>query len=116
VSGKLILKKPGRIAVDANTQLITIGIEYFHPVEMDERGTFQNFADYIEFWEIDLDFDGKIFNSHYQVIRPKQRFKEPIALEMTVRAAEREEHQIAVKVWDVYANQTLAAVNCPGNY
>jgi len=115
-SGKMILKKPGRIAVDANTQLITIGIEYFHPAEMDEREAFQNFADYIEFWEIDLDFDGKVFNSHYQVIRPKQRFKEPIALDVTVRATVREEHQIAVKVWDVYANQTLAAVTIHGNY
>jgi site-specific DNA-methyltransferase (adenine-specific) len=109
-SGALVLKKPGLRAVDDHTLLISIGIEYFQPAVMDERVVSQDFADYIEFWEIDLDFNGTVFNSHYQVIRPRQRFKEPIALDMTVRTVVRDEHKIAVKVWDAFANQTLGVV------
>lgn len=109
-SGELILKKPEVRSLNGDTLLIGIGIENFQPAGAGERVASRDFADYIELWEVDLDFDGLVFNSNYQVIRPKQRFKERIPVDITVRAPKRAEYRIAVQVWDAFANQTRGVV------
>jgi site-specific DNA-methyltransferase (adenine-specific) len=105
--GELILKKPLVRKIDENVCLIEIGIESYWP-EQDHRRTFsQDFASNIEFWELDLDFNGEIFNSHYQVMREKQRFKAPIALNLQVQVPLQESYKIAIKVYSVFASHTM---------
>jgi site-specific DNA-methyltransferase (adenine-specific) len=93
--GELILKKPV-IEEKNNDYLIEIGIDSYRPPNIEKDLIGQDFSIYIEFWEIDLDFNGEIFYSHYQVIRNKHRFKEPIALNFMFRTDSKENLKIAV--------------------
>jgi site-specific DNA-methyltransferase (adenine-specific) len=105
--GELLLKKPLVRKIDENLCLIEIGIESYWP-EQDDRRTFsQDFASNIEFWELDLDFNGEVFNSHYQVMREKQRFKAPIALHLQVQVPLKQSYKIAIKVYSVFATHTM---------
>jgi len=108
---ELVLKKPLLKPVDDNYTLVDLGIDFYWPAQLKEQANRQEFADYIEFWEIDLDFQEDIFNSHYQVLRNKQRFKEPIALDLLIRLESGKDIKIAIKVWDVWANQTLSVIH-----
>jgi len=108
-NGELVLKKPVVKETSDSSVAVNIGIEFYWPANI-EKIPAQDFAEYIEFWEIDLDYNDKIFNSHYQIIRKNQRFKEPIALDLMFRSA-KENFKIAIKVYDVYANQTMSVVD-----
>ena len=109
-SCQLILKNPAVKKCDDNYYLIDIGIQSYRPQIINRDFCPKNFADYIEFWEVDLDFNGRVFNSHFQVIRDKRRFKEAIALDIRVPLTAIKNYQIAVRVYDIYANTTLATV------
>jgi site-specific DNA-methyltransferase (adenine-specific) len=104
--GELVLKEPIFRKIDKNGCLIEIGIESYLP-EKENRPSSQDFASDIEFWELDLDYNGEIFNSHYQVMREKQRFKDEIALNFLVHIPLQESYNIAVKVYDVFATHTM---------
>lgn len=107
---ELVLKKPVIQTLNDRKIIINIGIEFFKPSCMQEPPPKRKFADYIEFWEIDPEYNGEYFNSQYQVIRRKHRFKQPIALDAVLPAAAGKALKIAVKVWDVYANQTMSVM------
>ncbi|MDD4170688.1 MAG: site-specific DNA-methyltransferase [Syntrophomonas sp.] len=107
---ELVLKQPLLKPVDDNDTLVDLGIDFYWPAQLPAQGDRRDFADYIEFWEIDLDFQEHIFNSHYQVLRNKQRFKEPIALDLLIRLESGQDIKIAIKVWDVWANQTISVI------
>jgi len=107
---ELELRTPIIQVVNEKKILINIGIKYFKPASLDKQPIQHDFADYIEFWEIDPDYNGEYFNSQYQVIRKKQRFKETIALDIVFPAAAGNERKIAIQIWDVWANQTMEVV------
>ena len=109
--GELLLMKPIVQIVDEKKILVNIGIKNFSPANLDKQPIKDDFADYIEFWEIDPNYNGEYFNSRYQVIREKQRYKAAIALNIVFPAAAGNDTKIAVKVWDVWANQTMALVS-----
>jgi len=104
--GKLVLKKPVFWETDNNKCLIEIGIESYSPEPANGRPS-QDFASDIEFWELDLNFNGEVFHSNYQVMREKQRFKAPIALNLLIHVPLKESYKIAIKVYDVFANHTM---------
>jgi len=106
---QLVLLQPVIQVVDKKI-LVNMGIEFFSPPSPDNQPTAHDFADLIEYWEIDPDYNGEYFNSQYQVIRKKHRFKEKIALDIVFPLAAEKDINIAVKVWDVWANQTMAVV------
>ncbi len=105
--GKLVLKKPVFRKIDKDRCLIEIGIESYCPQPENMRPSSQDFASDIEFWELDLDFNGEVFHSHYQIMREKQRFKAPIALNLLVHVPAKESYKIAIKVYDVFATHTM---------
>ncbi|NMC27783.1 MAG: site-specific DNA-methyltransferase [Syntrophomonadaceae bacterium] len=112
-TGLLLLKEPEARFENGEEMLLAVGIEYFRPAALEQDIPAAQSGDYIEFWEIDPDYDQRCFNSCYQVIRPRHRFKEPIPLEVGVKVTPKAGRLLAVKVWDVFANQTLAAVKLP---
>jgi hypothetical protein len=106
--GKLSLMKPMIQVINEKKILVNIGIKNFCPANLDTQSA--NFTDYIDFWEIDPDYNGEYFNSQYQVIRKKQRYKETIAVDIVFPAALGKAIKVALKVWDVWANQTMEVV------
>ncbi len=108
--GELVLKRPVFKKIGPNLGLIDIGIESYWPEPANKRPAACEFASDIEFWELDLNYDGKVFNSYYQVMREKQRFKEPIALNLLVQVPIQECYKIAIKVYDIYAAHTIEAL------
>jgi len=110
-TGILLLKKPETRFQKQGEMLLAIGIDYFRPTALEEDIPAANYGDYIEFWEIDPDYNQRYFNSCYQVIRPRYRFREAIPMEVVVKVAPKAGRVLAVKVWDVFANQTMALVS-----
>lgn len=108
--GELELLRPIIQATHKDKLLVSIGIRYFKPAVMDGQTAPRNFADFIEFWEVDPDYHYECFNSQYQIIRKKHRFKESIALDAVLPLIPGREVTIGVKVWDVWANQTMGSV------
>lgn len=111
--GCLIIREPEIVCDDGKSLLIRMGIDFFQPAELAQGLTGNGFEEYIEFWEIDPDYDQKSFSSLYQVLRPGHRFKTPLPLEVLVRIVPQSSRKIAVKVWDVFANQTLVSIDFP---
>lgn len=108
-TGELILKTPQLSSIDDKHRLLDIGIHFYRNVHMDETPARKDFSDYIEFWELDLDYRDT-FNSCCQVIREKHRYRGPLALDLLVRIETGRSRRVAIKVWDVWANQTTAIV------
>jgi len=112
-TGLLLLKKPETRFENDEELLLSVGIDYFRPAALEKEIPGAKSGEYIEFWEIDPDYDQRCFNSCYQIIRPRHRFKEPIPMEVGVKVIPKAGRVLAVKVWDVFANQTLAMVKLP---
>ncbi|HRY13169.1 MAG TPA: site-specific DNA-methyltransferase [Syntrophomonadaceae bacterium] len=108
--GEIVLKKPRLSSFDQGYVLVDLGIDDYRPFNIEPQLQRQHCSDYIEFWEIDLDYQG-IFNSCCQVIREKNRFQGPLTLDILVRVEAGRSRQIAIKVWDVWANQTMGVVD-----
>ena len=63
---------------------------------------------YIDFWEIDLNYDGKVFNSDLQVIRSGRHTDSSLPLHITTRCKKpRTPIHIAVKVHDVFGDTAM---------
>jgi len=107
-SGHLILKNPVVKKCDNNKYVIDIGIQTYRSQIINKDFNPKNFADYIEFWEVDLDYNGKVFNSHFQVIRDKRRFMEAIALDLRLPMTTIKNYQIAIRVYDIFAHAAMA--------
>ncbi|MEQ8200160.1 MAG: site-specific DNA-methyltransferase [Syntrophomonadaceae bacterium] len=108
--GELVLKKPQLSRFDQQHWLVDLGIDCYRPTDIDPSSQRQHFSDYIEFWELDLDYQGT-FNSCCQVIREKHRYQGPLALDILVRIEAGLSRRVAVKVWDAWANQTMGVVD-----
>ncbi|MDD3267801.1 MAG: site-specific DNA-methyltransferase [Syntrophomonadaceae bacterium] len=65
-----------------------------------------NFCLFIDFWEIDLNYNGFIFNSDLQVLR-KSGFDQEIAVDINLMVPKVPIYRVAVKVWDVFAENTM---------
>jgi site-specific DNA-methyltransferase (adenine-specific) len=110
IGGTLILKKPIFKIISPTVGLFDIGIESYLPETENKCSDFQDFSSEIEFWELDMNYNGRVFKSHYQVMREKQRFKEPISLNMLVYVPIKKSYTIAVKVYDVFATHTTEVI------
>lgn len=108
-SNKLILKKPQVARSGSYHYLLDLSIEDYQPLQVQNQSRSNNFTDYIEFWEVDLDYH-QTFNSCYQVLRNDHRYKGPLATNMLVRLEGQRLRRIAIKVWDAWANQTTEII------
>lgn len=114
-TGELELLKPIVQEMHGDKLLVNIGIKYFKPADLKGQPVSRNFADFIEVWEVDPDYRQECFNSKYQIIRKKHRFKEGLALNLAISLVPGKATKIGVKVWDVWANQTTATVSIEGD-
>lgn len=86
--------------------LLQVGIEGYEPAQAVKPTAL---AHLIDFWEIDLNYDGQIFNSDLQLIRTGQRMDSDLPLSITTRVKRpATPFQIAVRVHDVFGDTTVA--------
>lgn len=61
----------------------------------------------VDFWEIDLDYDGEIFRSDIQIVRKRSAFNIPLALDIEFIVPQRSLKQIALKVNDIFGSYAI---------
>src|SRR3989344_5406089 len=68
-----------------------------------EKMMHKNFANLIDYWTIDWDYDGEVFRSKWQAIRERKSSEPvPIVAETTLKKGKK--YKIAVRVVDVFGN------------
>lgn len=87
---------------------IVVSLESYHhsSENMGKLKSHPDFGSFIDFWEIDLDHDGAVFSSDLQVLR-KTGFDQEITMEINITVPKIPLHRIAVKVWDIFGENTM---------
>lgn len=99
-----------KITIQANGRdqvWMSLGIDHFMPRELSDVQIPQDFADLIEFWEIDPDYNGIVFNSRYQIFRSHHQKTGVLPLNILLSQPRRNEYRVAVKVHDIFARQYM---------
>ncbi len=105
-AGRLILKPLLVNEFDAADMLLQVGIQSYQPGQEVKPIPWVH---YIDFWEIDLNYDGQIFNSDLQVLRTSQRMDGDLPLQITTRLKKPAKPiQIAVRIHDVFGATAVA--------
>lgn len=87
--------------------LLQVGIQSYRPGQ--EIKPVPGFS-YIDFWEIDLNYDGKVFNSDLQVVRASQRMDSDLPLQITALLKKPSTPiEIAIRVHDVFGDTVVAS-------
>lgn len=86
---------------------VNLGIDTYQPREIPGGQAAQDFASYIEFWEIDPDYDETVFNSRYQIFPPRQPKNGLVPLNTMLSLPRRPSYKIAIKVHDIFAAQQM---------
>jgi site-specific DNA-methyltransferase (adenine-specific) len=116
VTGTSPIPEPGDQKVRIKTELSSDGSGWLLYIDLEEFETVEkfpanhHFSEFIEFWELDLNYDQKVFRSQLQIIR-SHRFKEPLATNLQVRLLTDHDFTLAVKVHDVWGHETMATVH-----
>jgi site-specific DNA-methyltransferase (adenine-specific) len=105
-TGKLVLKPLLVNDFSSEDILLQVGIQSYRPgQEIKPAPAFS----YIDFWEIDLNYDGKVFNSDLQVVRASQRMDSDLPLQITARLKKPSTPiEIAIRVHDVFGDTVVA--------
>ncbi len=112
VKGAILeLKKPIIQDNGPDNYWLSLGIDFYQPEILPDNWDAQKFASYIDFWEIDPDYDGQIFKSQYQLLRRNINAKTPVALNVMISVPKEKSYTIAVKIYDVFANQLSAKIS-----
>lgn len=107
--GRLALKPPVVNYLNSEEILLHLGIADYEPGREVEPVAF---VYYLDFWEIDLHYDGVCFNSELQVIRADKRLDNKLPLHITARLKKPSRPiRVAVKVHDVFGATAMAIVN-----
>ncbi|HHW62008.1 MAG TPA: site-specific DNA-methyltransferase [Syntrophomonadaceae bacterium] len=85
-----------------NNTMMEIEIQNYTPPEGE---TEQNPESVIDYWELDPCYDGKTFQSRWQLIRSKKNLQEPLPLKIQIPIEN--SHQVAVVVHDIYGKSVL---------
>ncbi|MEN6327828.1 MAG: DNA methyltransferase [Syntrophomonas sp.] len=87
---------------------LVVSLESYHP-SPENIGKLKPNSDsslFIDFWEIDLNYNGAVFNSDLQVLR-KNSIDHEIAMEINLTLPKAPKPKIAVKVWDIFGENTV---------
>ncbi len=108
--------KPSLQLFNQTSALLLLDIENYKPHELRQSRLKKNWAinNLIDFWEVDLNYDGNIFNSQVQVLRDKKVFDDSLPLSLKLRVSIREEYKVAVKVYDIFGDSTLQVLEFKG--
>lgn len=94
---------------------LSLGIDFYQPAILPENWDALQFANVIDFWEIDPDYDEQIFKSQYQLMRRNKKVKNTIALNALISVPRKDSYTIAIKLYDIFANQLTARINFAAN-
>lgn len=116
----LHLKEPVINILDEASCSLYTGIDNYIPCEdnLKQLNNEYSFASLISFWEIDLDYNGRVFNSDIQVIRQNNQFDQFISLDLVVRLPRNKKQVIAIKLYDVFGKTVMNTLepNIPTTY
>lgn len=73
------------------------------------REKIKKWSDYIDYWSIDWNYDGKIFRNEWQEFRTKD--KSELSIESISHALDKKNKSIAIKVIDIFGNDTTKIEN-----
>lgn len=105
-SARLILKPLVVNDFSSLDILLQVGIEGYEPAQAVKSTAL---AHLIDFWEIDLNHDGQMFNSDLQLIRASQRIDSALPLSITTRIKRPATPvRIAVRTHDVFGDTVVA--------
>lgn len=88
---------------------LSLGIDSYQPAILPDNWDALQFASIIDFWEIDPDYNEQIFKSQYQLLRRNK--KKPVALNVMISVPRKKSYTIAIKIYDVFANQLTASIS-----
>ena len=81
---------------------VSLGIASYKPAQPTPAPAVEDMASLIEFWEIDPDYDGTVFNSRCQLFRPP---KGELPFNVLLSLPRRSGYKIAVQVYDIFAGR-----------
>lgn len=111
--GFLGLRNPLLQPYNQDYALVSIGIEDYKPDarHLPALGKDWEFSSLIDFWAVDLNYDGKTFHSQVQIVRDKKQYDPKLRNMITLKLPLRDTYRIAVKVYDIFGDsQTQSLV------
>lgn len=113
LNDRLLLHSPVINELNKGEYLLHIGIDDYHIrcSMLSEGNKPLPFVTSIDFWEVDLDYDGQLFHSDLQMLRNGQRYDGSLPLHITVRLEKSSNSRvIAVRVHDILGETSLAVM------
>lgn len=107
---QLLLKPPILQKYQERSVLLLLGIEDYHTKTPPEAEQWKGPC-LIDFWAVDLDYDGKVFTADVQVMRGRVRFDDQLAMDIKVNLPVQNNYCIAVKVYDIFGGSAMTVVN-----
>jgi len=109
VASYLRMKPPSIQPFNESSALMLLIIEDYKAQESNLASLKEDwgFKNLIDFWEVDLNYDGNIFNSEVQVLRDKKVYDDSLSTSIKLRVPLRNEYQVAIKVYDIFGDSTM---------
>ncbi|MBO8159334.1 site-specific DNA-methyltransferase [Thermosyntropha sp.] len=111
----IVIKKPEVIKKEDRNYLLKIELENYIPDKKNkEKISFDvSFASLINFWEIDPDYNGKLFSSKVQIYRKRAVFDENINLSSFIDISDNKSGKIAIRIHDVFGDSATLIERIP---
>jgi len=114
--GSLQIKTPVIQPYTQTSALMLLGLEDYKPLGQHLghlRGN-PGFKSLIDFWEVDLDYDGHTFCSVLQVLRDKKRYDHNIRDSIKLQVPLQDVYNLAIKVYDVFGGSQVQSLQIAG--
>jgi hypothetical protein len=97
---------------DHDYALILIGIEDYKPDSRHIQDLQENwhFGSVIDFWEVDLDYDGETFYSQVQILRNKKHYDSSLQLSIKLKLPLQDTYRIAIRVYDLFGDSQMESL------
>lgn len=103
-AGELELIVPEVCPYNEKQDMLKLGISHYEPPSSPLDNL--NFVSYIDYWELDGDYDG-CFSSQLQFIRKKPDYNLPLPLQLSILLPRRQEYRMAIKCHDIFGNSII---------
>lgn len=111
-TGALRIKAPLVQPYDHDYALILIGIQDYKPDARHLEALQENwhYSSLIDFWEVDLDYDGKTFHSQVQVLRDKKHYDSSLRDSIKLKVPLQDSYRIAIKAYDIFGDSQIQSL------
>ena len=108
-AGSLRIKIPLIQPYDHEYALILLEIEDYKPDAKYLQALQEkvDFSSLIDFWEVDLNYDGKIFHSQVQVLRDKKHYDSSLRNSIKLKVPLQDSYRIAIKAYDIFGDSQI---------